>query len=698
MDDRTPVGAGRGAGADGTAGAAAPAAGRGSARGTTRGSARGTARPVRGRRGVVDRLESTWERFRLDPWGLILGGLGFALALTPSLLPRDWLFQGVACGLTAATWYGVGVLLHVQWDLWLGRIVLGAVSPWLADTRGAADRWIGSFLTTPVSGSGRVGAAAATGGSGGSAGERAGGSPGDAAGGPSGRRRPGLPRRPHLSRRWRMWAEGALGGVIVVALLVWVLYAVRWQRELAGIMGARAYTPAQFLLVLPVGLVIWAVLVVVGRLFIWLGSKAADAVPGTAKHTSTRLLVSWGTAAVLAVLVVDQVIPGTVVQVSERVFSVRNDEVRPDLVRPHVTERSGGPGSPNEWTGLGAYGTRFTALGLYRDELEELTGRPAKEPIRVYAGLDDGDDDTERADSVVRELLRTHAADRKALMVVPTTGTGWVNPTAAQAFELMHDGDTAIAAAQYSYLPSAVQFLSDKEEIREAGRALVTAVVDWWHTLPADHRPRIYVYGESLGTTAGEGAFSGLRDIASSVDGVLWMGPPNFNQLHSELVERRDPGSPEVQPEYSGGLTVRFAQNRDVIDRWLRRRSDPSILPWSGARVLYVQHPSDPVVWWSPSLLVERPDWLREPAGFDRSPSMRWMPFVTFWQVSLDLPMAANVPNGHGHNYGSTVIDGLAAIDRDDAVSVDDLDRLRDELDRAIATQGPEKELGVDNG
>ena len=124
------------------------------------------------------------------------------------------------------------------------------------------------------------------------------------------------------------------------------------------------------------------------------------------------------------------------------------------------------------------------------------------------------DTDAARAESVVNELKRTGAKDRRALLVVPATGTGWVNPTAAQAFELMFDGDSAIASAQYSYLPSGVQFIADQQRVEDAGEALVSTVVDWWHTLPKDHRPKLYVYGESLGTNAGSGAFSGVRDLS----------------------------------------------------------------------------------------------------------------------------------------------------------------------------------------
>ncbi|WP_334143790.1 alpha/beta hydrolase [Corynebacterium nuruki] len=568
-------------------------------------------------------------------WGLIIGGLAFALSLTPSLIPRTWLYQGFVAGLTAASGHLIGLFLRWNWHLWARDMV--------------EPSW-----------------------------ER-------------------LTARRKVPMKWRRRIVWAVIAVIVVALLIWILFTVRWQQELAGLMGAESYTAAQFLLVLPVGLAVWAVLDIIGRGIAVFTGMLANAVPGNNTRYGLRLIISWGVVAVVTVVVVDNVLPGTILRATEKMFSVSKDEIRPDLVKPHVKERSGGPGSPTAWEDLGAYGTRFTALGLYKDDLEKLTGRPAKEPIRAYASLNDGDDDTARAQKVVEELERTGAADRKALLVAPATGTGWVNPTAAEAFELMFDGDTAVASSQYSYIPSAVQFVSDRGRVNEYGKALISTVVDWWQTLPADHRPKIYVYGESLGTSAGEAGFSGLRDIVSSVDGVLWMGPPNSNTLWSDLVARRDPGTTEVDPEYSGGMSVRFSDNSDDVQRWNRELTSGDVPPedrWDGTRVLYVQHPSDPVVWWSPDLLFKRPDWLKEPAGFDRSPTMTWMPVVTFWQVTLDLPRAAKVPDGHGHNYGTTVLDALVAIAGEDRFSPDRVEQLRGQLETAMAGQGPEKEIG----
>ena len=58
------------------------------------------------------------------------------------------------------------------------------------------------------------------------------------------------------------------------------------------------------------------------------------------------------------------------------------------------------------------------------------------------------------------------------------------------------------------------------------------------------------------------------------------MGPPNSSQLWRDLVTRRDPGTREVDPTYSAGLTVRFAQDEEDMDSFagdttLGRPEDP---------------------------------------------------------------------------------------------------------------------------
>jgi uncharacterized membrane protein len=110
-----------------------------------------------------------------------------------------------------------------------------------------------------------------------------------------------------------------------------------------------------------------------------------------------------------------------------------------------------------------------------------------------------------------------------------------------------------------------------------------------------------------------------------------------------------------VEPVYRDGRTVRFSADP-------RSGVPPADMPADGPRVLYIQHPSDPIVWWSPRLILHRPDWLAEPPGGDVVPAVRWIPFVTFWQVTADLPFAVEVPAGHGHVYTHEYVDAWAWV------------------------------------
>ena len=142
----------------------------------------------------------------------------------------------------------------------------------------------------------------------------------------------------------------------------------------------------------------------------------------------------------------------------------------------------------------------------------------------------------------------------------------------------------------------------------EAGRKLIDAVHGRWAKQPPDRRPKLALYGESLGSMAGQGAFNFLPDIEQmGFSSVLWVGPPNASPLWHALTVRRDPGTPEVEPRYDGGRTVRFSQGGDIAGVAAR--------PWPGTRVLFVQHASDPIVWWSPDLMFDRPPstWPRRP-------------------------------------------------------------------------------------
>ena len=152
------------------------------------------------------------------------------------------------------------------------------------------------------------------------------------------------------------------------------------------------------------------------------------------------------------------------------------------------------------------------------------------------------------------------------------------------------------------------------------------------------------MFGESLGSFGGEAAFSGDADMGNRLSGALFSGPPVFNPLYRSFLEGRDPGSPEIEPVYRGGESVRFALDPAAGQA-------PGEAAWEGTRVLYLQHASDPVTWWSPDLVLTRPDWLEEPRGPDVDGAMTWIPFVTFGQVTADLALGFGTPPGTGHTF-----------------------------------------------
>jgi uncharacterized membrane protein len=344
------------------------------------------------------------------------------------------------------------------------------------------------------------------------------------------------------------------------------------------------------------------------------------------------------------------------------------DQSSPGLDPPSSPLRSGGPGATQEWEDLGRQGQRFTAAGPGAERIAEVTGRSATEPIRVYASLPAGDTPAEIAETVVTELERTGAFDREVLTLINTTGRGWVDEFNVSAIEYLMAGDTATAAMQYSYLPSPVALLSDRRTPREAGQALFRAVHEAWSQRPEDDRPALYVGGESLGAFGGTSAFDDLDDLLEQVDGAVWVGTPSFTPMWRDLTQARHRGSPEVAPVYDDARHVRFVTRPADLQRDLYGRR---LGAWARPRVVFLQYPSDPIVWWSPDLAHREPDWIGESAGSDVNPNLRWWPLVTFWQLSLDMAMAGETPAGHGHIYEDDMVPVWAAVLRGSAASAE---------------------------
>jgi uncharacterized membrane protein len=457
------------------------------------------------------------------------------------------------------------------------------------------------------------------------------------------------PARPARGRSWQVF-----GVVAVVAFVVSAIFGLIWQQDLRDLMGVPHEAAASMVLVPVVGAVVFALVIGIARglrrayralarlLSRWMGARAARGV-------------GWALVVVLVVGLVSGVLVDGIISATDASFSVVDTTTPDGAVQPTSDLRSGGPGSLVGWDTLGYQGRGFTGRGPTQADIAGFTGDVAKQPIRVYAGIRSADSIEARAALAVDDLARAGGFARKYLLVVGTTGTGWVDPSSIASLEYETGGDIASIAIQYSYLPSWASVVVDRDRAAQAGRELFETVYEHWSALPATNRPKLLITGESLGSYAIESAFSGEFDLRNRVDGGLLSGPPNFNDLHRQFTDDRDPGSTEVQPIYRDGRTIRFTNDPS-------QPIPPANQPWTGTRILYLQNPSDPVVWVSTSLILHRPDWLREAPGRDVLPHMTWIPLVTFWQVTIDMLEPVDVPTGHAHRYSGEFVDGWAAI------------------------------------
>ena len=89
---------------------------------------------------------------------------------------------------------------------------------------------------------------------------------------------------------------------------------------------------------------------------------------------------------------------------------------------------------------------------------------------------------------------------------------GYVNYVAVEAAEYMTRGDMASVTMQYSLRPSPLS-LDRVDEGREQYRMLIDAINNHLRERPADKRPRIVLFGESLGAWTSQDAFQHRGDL-----------------------------------------------------------------------------------------------------------------------------------------------------------------------------------------
>lgn len=477
---------------------------------------------------------------------------------------------------------------------------------------------------------------------------------------------------PEPSARARSVANALVATVCLLVVIFSLWRTAEWQNAIRTVMKMAPVETAHPLKVCAIALITFLALLVLGRLFVliarFLAARIRRVIPRKVANVIGVLV-----AGLLFWSIASNVLIRTAFNALDSSFRELDVLLEPERQQPTNSDRTGSPGSLVKWKELGRMGRRFIASGPTAVEISAITGRPAQQPVRVYVGLAAGDTAQARARLALDELKRQHGFERKLLIVITPTGTGWIDPAAMDTVEYLHHGDVASVAMQYSYLNSPLSLLFQPEYGAEAARALFVEIYGYWTTLPKDKRPKLYLHGLSLGALNSEKSAELFEMIGDPIAGALWSGPPFESRNWRSITANRNPGSPAWLPEFRDGRFVRFMnQNGPTV---------PADAPWGPMRVVYLQYASDAITFFAYRDAYRPPAWMSAPRGPDVAPELRWYPIVTMLQLALDMAVATNTPMGFGHVYAPEhCVDAWVAVTDVEDWSAEALAQLKQQL------------------
>jgi uncharacterized membrane protein len=465
----------------------------------------------------------------------------------------------------------------------------------------------------------------------------------------------------------------AVASFVVVITFLW--RAAEWQNSIRAAMGLPPVETAHPLKVCAIALITFVVLLALARLFglvtRFLSSRIGPFIPRKVAN-----VVGVLAAALLFWSISNNLLVRTAFRALDSSFREFDALLEPERPQPTAPGKTGSGASLVKWDELGRAGREFVASGPTAEQISALTGRTARDPVRVYVGLRGADTPRARAKLALDELKRQHGFERSILIIITPTGTGWIDPAAMDSVEYLHDGDVASVAMQYSYLNSPLSLLFQPDYGAAAAQALFAEIYGYWTTLPKDKRPRLYLHGLSLGAMNSERSAELFETIGDPIAGALWSGPPFESRIWRSITANRNEGSPAWLPEFRDGRFVRFMnQNGSTV---------PGDAPWGPMRVVYLQYASDAIVLFSYRDAYQPPAWMKPPRGPDVSPDLQWYPVVTMLQIALDMAVATSTPMGYGHVYAPEhYVEAWVAVTDVRHWSPEALAKLKDHLGNA---------------
>ncbi len=394
-----------------------------------------------------------------------------------------------------------------------------------------------------------------------------------------------------------------------------------------------------------------------------LGLMAVTAGEQTAAHLLERGLNrvvghdtgALGTLGVHAVLLSGLTVGGVAALnlVTQRIQK-QDDIVEPAYPEPPTSPHvSAGPASSMPFDTLGKEGRRFVLMALSAQDITDVMGEPAIDPVRVVGGYECADSIEQRARLTLQDMEDVGAFDRGFLCVGSPTGVGYFNYSIAEGLEYLTRGDCAIVVPQYALVPSALALTRTAEAVALT-RLVLEGIRDRLADRAPEDRPTVVLIGESLGANVALDLAShedGSAEVALldglGVDGGLYLGVPF--RTHLWKAWRADPSA--VDPE--GHLFL--VSQPDELEPGTPGQT----------RHLMVVHHDDPVNKYGYEMVVQEPWWMGPPAT--RPPLVpreaKFRPITSFALATVDLFNGMQSKPGmfvrRAHDYRIEIVTGL---------------------------------------
>lgn len=321
------------------------------------------------------------------------------------------------------------------------------------------------------------------------------------------------------------------------------------------------------------------------------------------------------------------------------------DVIEPAYAKPSLNPHvSSGPRSTVHFDQIGKEGRRFVLMALTGEEIAEVMGASAIDPVRAIGPLEPRRPVAERAAHCIKEMEALGAFDRSLICVASPTGVGYVSYTFAESLEYLTLGNCAIVVPEYAMVPSALA-LSNTDEGTDLQRELIRLIRRRIDRMPSERRPRLVQFGESLGAQValdvsypgGAGEFARV-----GVDAGLYLGVPFRSRAWNAWQRAR--------LEYDPGRSMVALSQPDRV------QTVPEPIR-SNLRHFMIIHFDDPVNKFSYRLSVKAPAWMGPPAT--RPPKVPretlWRPIITFALTVMDLKNGMDYRPGkfvrRGHDY-----------------------------------------------